>query len=128
MSKECTQNIKMIDMKNGIYKYLCIGLFAFTLTAVSAQDRNNDASREQKLQELKKDLNLSDAQVIKIKQIEDSYKDEKLELKRKMKEVRKKEFDEINTVFTAEQKAKLKELHNKKHSTKKGANYFAPFL
>ena len=122
MSKERTQNIKLIVMKNRIYKYLSIGLFAFTLTAVSAQDRNNDASREQKLQELKKDLNLSDAQVIKIKQIEDSYKDEKLELKRKMKEVRKKEFDEISTIFTPEQKAKLKELHAKKHQNRKGAN------
>ena len=109
-------------MKNIIYKYLCLGAIAFTLTTATAQDRNRDASREQKLEQLKKDLNLSDSQVLKIKQIEDSYKDEKLELKRKMKEVRKKEFDEISTIFTPEQKAKLKELHAKKHQNRKGAN------
>ena len=39
-----------------------------------------------------------------------------------MKEVRQKEFNEINAVFTPEQKATLKELHAKKHQNKKGAN------
>ena len=71
-------------MRTAFYKYVGLGLIAFTLTTASAQDRN-EGSREQKLQQLKKDLNLTDAQVIKIKQIEDSYKDEKLELKKKMK-------------------------------------------
>ena len=82
-------------MRTAFYKYVGLGLIAFTLTTASAQDRN-EGSREQKLQQLKKDLNLTDAQVIKIKQIEDSYKDEKIELKRKMKEVRQKELNEIN--------------------------------
>ncbi|GEM51038.1 hypothetical protein HX001_13800 [Empedobacter brevis] len=108
-------------MRTAFYKYIGLGLIAFTLTTASAQDKNEE-SREQKLQQLKKDLNLTDAQVIKIKQIEDSYKDEKLELKRKMKEVRQKEFNEINTVFTPEQRATLKELHQKKHQNRKGAN------
>ncbi len=109
-------------MRRGFYQYICFGLFALTLSTVNAQDRRSHSSREQKLEQLKKDLNLSDAQVLKIKQIEDSYKDEKLELKRKMKEVRQKEFEEINMVFTTEQKTKLKELHSKKHPHKKGAN------
>ncbi|WP_312134024.1 hypothetical protein [Empedobacter sp.] len=108
-------------MRTAFYKYVGLGLIAFTLTTASAQDRN-EGSREQKLQQLKKDLNLTDAQVIKIKQIEDSYKDEKIELKKKMKEVRQKEFNEINAVFTPEQRATLKELHAKKHQNKKGAN------
>lgn len=108
-------------MRTAFYKYLGLGLIAFTLTTASAQDRN-EGSREQKLQQLKKDLNLTDAQVIKIKQIEDSYKDEKLELKKKMKEVRQKEFNEINNVFTPEQRATLKELHSKRHQNRKGAN------
>ena len=102
-------------MKNIVYKYLCLGAVAFTLTTATAQDRNREGSREQKLEQLKKDLNLTDNQVLKIKQIEDSYKDEKLELKRKMREVREKEFNEINETFSAEQKAKLKELHAKRH-------------
>lgn len=108
-------------MKTAFYKYLGLGLIAFTLTTASAQDKH-DVSREQKLQQLKKDLNLTDDQVLKIKQIEDSYNDEKLELKKKMKEVRQKEFNEINNVFTPEQKATLKELHAKKHKNRKGAN------
>ena len=65
-------------MKNIIYKYLCLGAIAFTLTTATAQDRNRDASREQKLEQLKKDLNLSDYQEWKNKQIEDSKKNEKL--------------------------------------------------
>jgi periplasmic protein CpxP/Spy len=109
-------------MKKIVYRYLSLGVFAFALTTATAQNKNNDSSREQKLEQLKKDLNLSDAQVLKIKQIEDSYKDEKLELKRKMKEVRKKEFNEMDAVFTPEQKTKLKELRSKKIQNKKGAN------
>jgi len=78
-------------MRTAFYKYVGLGLIAFTLTTASAQDRN-EGSREQ------------------------------IELKRKMKEVRQKEFNEINAVFTPEQKATLKELHAKKHQNKKGAN------
>jgi Spy/CpxP family protein refolding chaperone len=109
-------------MRNNVVKFLVLGMFAFTAINANAQDKNNnEVSRDQKLQELKKDLSLTEAQVLKIKQIEDNYKEEKLELKKKMKEIRKKEFDEIDNVFTPEQKAKLKELRAKKHQNRKGA-------
>lgn len=108
-------------MRNNVGKFLILGMFAFTAINANAQDKSNEVSRDQKLLELKKDLNLTEAQVLKIKQIEDSYKDEKLELKKKMKEIRKKEFDEIGNVFTPEQKAKLRELRAKKHQNRKGA-------
>lgn len=107
-------------MRNNVGKFLILGMFAFTAINANAQDKH-EVSRDQKLQELKKDLNLTEAQVIKIKQIEDSFKEEKLELKKKMKEIRKREFDEIDNVFTPEQKAKLKEMRAKKHQNRKGA-------
>ncbi|WP_313376296.1 hypothetical protein [Chishuiella sp.] len=108
-------------MNKKYYRFIFLFASIFVSVNASAQDKNDEASREQKLQKLKTDLNLSDAQVLKIKQIEDSFKEEKLELKRKMSEIRKKEFYAIDSVFTPEQKAKLKELHAKKNHGKKRA-------
>ena len=91
-----------------------IALIAFFATSVSAFGQT-----DQKFEKFKKELDLTDAQVLKIKAIKDKYKADKDELKRKLDEIRKRELDEINDLYTPEQKAKLKAIIDQYKAQKK---------
>ena len=76
-------------------------------------------SQEEKFEQFKKEMDLSDTQVLKIKAIRDKYAAEKNELKRKLNELREKELAEIDRLYTPEQKAKLKQILERHRANKK---------
>lgn len=92
-----------------------IALFASSLTVFG----QTTETKEQRFERFKKEMGLTDAQVLKIKAIKDRYHPEKDELKRKLNELRKNELEEIEAVYTPEQKAKLKAIIERHKAQKK---------
>lgn len=88
-------------MKYIFKNYILIVFLAFSVSSL-AQTKND------RFEQFKKEMDLSDAQVLKIKAIKDKYAEEKNELREKLDEVRKKELEEIDKIYTPEQKVKLK--------------------
>lgn len=73
--------------------------------------------RAQRHKGMYEDLDLTDAQKTRIKEIREANSEKKLKLRTELKEIYKAERAEIQKVFTEEQKAKMKERkaqHNKK--------------
>lgn len=103
-------------MKN-ILKIFLVTIFIVSAVNVNAQ---NNHSNENKFEHFKREMDLSDAQVLRIKAIKDKYAQEKKELKAKMDELRKKELEEIDRLYSPEQKAKLKAIIER-HKAQKNA-------
>ncbi len=95
------------------YAFLSLLLISLMGQAQTTSKNNHQHHRENKIEQLKRTLDLTDAQVLKIKAIEESFAGEKKELRSKMDDVKRREREEFDKVFTAEQRAKLKELHEK---------------
>lgn len=88
-------------MRYILKSFILIGFLAFSVST-SAQ------TKSEKFERFKKEMDLSDAQVLKIKSIKEKYATEKEDLNNKIEEIRQKEIEEIDKIFTPEQKAKLK--------------------
>ncbi|RLZ11925.1 hypothetical protein [Faecalibacter macacae] len=95
-----------------------IAIIALFATSITAFGQTNQ-TKEQKYERFKKEMDLTDAQVLKIKAIKDKYNPEKAELKRKLDELRKRELEEIDDIYTPEQKVKLKAIIEKHKAQKK---------
>lgn len=95
-----------------------IAIIALFTTSITAFGQTNQ-TKEQKYERFKKEMDLTDAQVLKIKAIKDKYNPEKAELKRKLDELRKRELEEIDDIYTPEQKVKLKAIIEKHKAQKK---------
>ena len=102
-------------MKLSLKNIAIIALFASSVTSFGQTNLTN----EQKFERFKKEMDLTDAQVLKIKAIKDKYNPEKAELKRKLDELRKRELEEIDDIYTPEQKAKLRAILEKHKAQKK---------
>ena len=89
-------------MKYVVRSLIFIGFLSFS-NSIYAQNKHSE-----KFEQFKKEMDLSDAQVLKIKAIKDKYAQEKKELKERLEEIRLKELEEIDRIYSAEQKAKLK--------------------
>lgn len=98
---------------NNQMKYVFLGLFMISITGGAQTHSKTNHSKETKIEQLKRVLDLTDAQVLKIKAIEDSFEPEKKDLRIKMSDVKRREREEFDKVFTPEQRLKLKELHEK---------------
>lgn len=103
-------------MKNLLKIFL---LTVFVALSVNIQAQTNQ-NKESKLEQFKREMDLSDAQVLKIKAIKDKYAQEKKELKARLEEIRKKELEEIDRLYTPEQKAKLKIIIERHKAQKNG--------
>ena len=103
-------------MKN-ILKIFLVTIFIVSAVNVNAQ---NNQSNENKFEQFKREMDLTDAQVLRIKAIKDKYAQEKKELKAKMDELRNKELEEIDRLYSPEQKAKLKAIIER-HKAQKNA-------
>ena len=104
-------------MKN-LLKFILF-TFLFTLTVNTKAQTNHN--RENKFEQFKKEMDLSDSQVLKIKAIKDKYNQERKELKDRLEDIRKKELEEIDRLYTSEQKIKLRaiiEKHKAQKNTK----------
>ncbi len=99
-------------MKYVLKHFILIGFLLFSVAA-TAQSKND------KFEHFKKEMDLTDAQVLKIKAIKDKYAAEKADLKSKLDELREKEIEEIDKIFTPEQKAKLKLIIERHKANKK---------
>jgi periplasmic protein CpxP/Spy len=99
-------------MKYVLKHFILIGFLTFSVSVI-AQSKN------EKFEHFKKEMDLTDAQVLKIKAIKDRYAAEKADLKNKLDELREKEIEEIDRIFTPEQKAKLKVIIERHKAQKK---------
>ncbi|MBF0596710.1 hypothetical protein [Faecalibacter rhinopitheci] len=101
-----------------LYNLKSLFIVALFISSFSVSAQTHQKNDDQ-IEEFKKELDLSDAQVLKIKSIKEKYSPEKAELKRKLKELRNKEITEIDKLFTPEQKTKLKALIERHKAQKK---------
>lgn len=111
------KNLKMI---------LAATLIVAGATMVNAQDaKNKNCDHAHKahaghykkgdhLEKMKAELELTDEQVVKIKEIHAKRAEEKKALKEKMKTLSKAEREEIKAVLTEEQREKMKEIKEKR--------------
>jgi len=102
-------------MRNILKNLLFLGLFTFSISGMAQANKNN----AEKFENFKKEMDLTDAQVLKIKAIKDKYATEKQELKNRLNEIRVKELEEIDRLYTPEQKAKLKAIIERHKAQKK---------
>ena len=102
-------------MKN-LFKIIL--LTVFVTLSVNSQAQTSQA-KENKFEQFKREMDLSDAQVLKIKAIKDKYAQERKELKQRLEEIRIKELEEIDRLYTPEQKAKLKAILERHRANKK---------
>lgn len=102
-------------MKYGFKSLIIIGMF----TASTMTFGQTNQSHDEKFEQFKKEMDLTDGQVLKIKAIKDKYAPEKKELKRKLQEVKEREIEEIDRIYTPEQKAKLKAILERHRANKK---------
>lgn len=98
------------------YNLKCLMIVGMFVTSATAFGQNN---HEEKFEQFKKEMDLTDAQVLKIKAIKDKYATDKNDLKRKLNELREKELAEIDKIYTPEQKAKLKAILERHRANKK---------
>lgn len=101
---------------NTIYKLLLVLMFSGFAMNVSAQTKEK---KESSLELMKKELNLSDEQVVSIQKIHESYANDKKALRAKMNEIRSKEKAEIEKILSPDQLKKLEALKEQKKSSKK---------
>jgi len=101
-------------MKLSLKNIVIIALFTCGSTSFGQTNQNNE-----KFERFKKEMDLTDTQVLKIKAIKDKYNPEKAELKRKLNDLRKKELVEIDEIYTPEQKVKLKAIIERHKANKK---------
>ncbi|HLU84615.1 MAG TPA: Spy/CpxP family protein refolding chaperone [Vicingaceae bacterium] len=106
-------------------------LFFLGTTMVNAQEpakkecthehgmKAHKVGKEHHLEKMKAELQLTDEQVAKIKEIHAKRADEKEALKEKMHELHKAEKEEVKQVLTEEQLQKMKELKAEKHKNMK---------
>lgn len=111
------KNLKMI---------LAATLIVAGATMLNAQDaKKKDCNHDHKahaghykkgdhLEKMKAELELTDEQVVKIKEIHAKRAEEKKALKEKMKTLSKAEREEIKAVLTEEQREKMKEIKEKR--------------
>ena len=102
-------------MKNVLKNLMFVGLFTFSIGSMAQTNKSN----AEKFENFKREMDLTDAQVLKIKAIKDKYAAEKQELKNRLNEIRLKELEEIDRLYTQEQKAKLKAILDRHKSQKK---------
>jgi len=103
-------------MKN-LLKIFFVTFLVSLSTNSQAQTNQN---KENRFEQFKREMDLSDAQVLKIKAIKDKYAQEKKELKSRLEEIRVKELEEIDRLYTPEQKAKLKAIIERHKAQKNG--------
>jgi len=101
-------------MRYALKSIILVGLFTFS-GSLFAQTKN------ERFEQFKKEMDLSDNQVLKIKAIKDKYNIEREALKDELDELRKKEIEEIHRLYTPEQKAKLKIIIDR-HRAQKNSN------
>lgn len=102
-------------MKYGFKRLILIGMFAASNLTFGQTNQSHD----ERLEQFKKEMDLTDSQVLKIKAIKDKYAPEKKELKRKLQELKEREIEEIDRIYTPEQKAKLKAILERHRANKK---------
>lgn len=108
-------------------KYLASAVVLFAgMNAANAQQNSNEKSKSdnprfakmKKMQERKqlwqKELNLSDAQLKQMKEIRSENADRKTKLRGELKELRMKERERMQEVYTPEQKQKMDEMRKKR--------------
>lgn len=101
-------------MKYVLKSLIFVGFLSFS-NQIFAQNKQSE-----KFEQFKKEMDLSESQVLKIKAIKDKYAQEKKELKERLEEIRQKELEEIDRIYTAEQKAKLKVILERHRAQKNG--------
>jgi Spy/CpxP family protein refolding chaperone len=82
-------------------------------------DKAHKVGKEHHLEKMKAELQLSEEQVAKIKEIHTKRAEEKEALKEKMHELHQAEKEEIKQVLSEEQLQKMKELKAEKHKNMK---------
>ncbi|WP_395090956.1 hypothetical protein ACF3NR_07955 [Vaginella massiliensis] len=92
-------------------------VLGFAIGSVSLKAQHNDHGKNV-LERMKKELRLTDDQVSKIQAVHDSYANDKMELRKRMDDIRAKEKAEIKKILTDEQLKKLKALKEKNRTVK----------
>lgn len=117
-------NLKFKNMKSVILSTLLLG----TLTLSAQSDVEKFESRKEKMKEhLTKALNLTPEQVKKVDAIDEKYEGEEIKLieqrkqvHERLKELRDKRKEELNTILTPEQKVKFEKLQAERKKKMQG--------
>jgi Spy/CpxP family protein refolding chaperone len=124
-------------MKKIIFVGVLVLSYTFAFSQSRCENSKNHDKKEEKVIEMRdkmaKELNLTDDQIKRINLIEDKYKSQEDDLRKKSEELRKQihklkndKKSEINTVFTEEQRQKIKkikeDMHNKRNIYRHGTN------
>ncbi|WP_313028980.1 hypothetical protein [Soonwooa sp.] len=105
--------------------FVVLGSFAFAQqTTPTAKKENFEAKQQERLAKMKTDLNLTDAQVVKIKELHekkraakmDQMKEQRQEMKLKME----KNNEDMKQILTPDQYTKWQEMKKQKMAEHKG--------
>lgn len=120
--------IKFKTMKN--LKYVSFVLMLFIgVGSIQAQQKelvkkdkvakNQNFKKTDRKKKMQKELNMTPEQIKKIEDIRAKRADEKVKLRKEMKELNEAERNEIQAVYTPEQKEKMKELRQTRKESMK---------